>query len=49
MKQKIAKWYKQGLWNKEKVRDAFERGVLTEADYAEIVGEDMPIPTQPTR
>ena len=40
MKDKIAKWYKQGLWTKEMVRNAVEKGIITEADYEEIVGGD---------
>lgn len=43
MKEKIAKWYKQGLWTAEQVADAVGRtfgGVLfTAADYEEITGE----------
>ena len=38
MKDKIAKWYKQGLWTKEMVRNAVDKGVITEADSAKIVG-----------
>jgi hypothetical protein len=38
MKEKIAKWYKQGLWTKEMVMDATDRGFITEEDYTEIVG-----------
>lgn len=40
MKDKIAKWYKQGLWTVEKVKNAVEKGVITPEDYAEITGED---------
>lgn len=39
MKEKIAKWYKQGLWTKTMVKNAVKKGVLTAGDYAEIVGE----------
>lgn len=39
MKEKIAKWYKQGLWTKTMVKNAVKKGVLTAVDYAEIVGE----------
>lgn len=39
MKEKITKWYKQGLWTKEMVRNAVEKGVITEEDYEEIIGE----------
>lgn len=42
MKDKIAKWYKQGLWTAEQVGDAVGRtfgGVpFTAADYEEITG-----------
>lgn len=37
MKEKIAKWYKQGLWDKEKVQNAVKKGVLTEEESAEIL------------
>ena len=39
MKNKIEKWYKQGLWNKTMVANAVKKGVLTAADYEEITGE----------
>ena len=39
MKEKIAKWYKQGLWTLEMVRNAVVKSVITEADYFEIIGE----------
>lgn len=41
MKEKIARWYKQGLWTAEMVKDAVDRGILTEDDYKEIVGEEV--------
>ena len=41
MKEKIAKWYKQGLWTAEMVKNAVERGIITEDDYKEIVGEEV--------
>ena len=40
MKDRIAKWYKQGLWTKEMVANAVEKGVITPGDYKEITGED---------
>ena len=44
MKEKIAKWYKQGLWTASMVKSAVGRtfnGVLfTEEDYTEITGEE---------
>lgn len=41
MKEKIAKWYKQGLWTAEMVQMAVEKGILATDDYAEIVGEEV--------
>lgn len=37
MKEKIAKWYKQGLWTAEMVQDAVDRGFLTADEAAEIL------------
>lgn len=39
MKDKIAKWYKQGLWTAAMVANAVKKGVITAADYREITGE----------
>lgn len=39
MKDKIAKWYKQGLWTADMVQNAVAKGIITEDDLAEIVGE----------
>lgn len=39
MKEKIKKWYEQGLWTAEMVRNAVVKGKLTEGEYREIVGE----------
>lgn len=39
MKEKIKKWYGQGLWTAEMVRNAVVKGKLTEDEYREIVGE----------
>ena len=39
MKEKIEKWYEQGWWTAEIVRDAVVKGKLTEDEYLEIVGE----------
>ena len=39
MKEKIKKWYEQGLWTAEMVRNAVIKGKLTEAECREIVGE----------
>ena len=39
MKDKIARWFKQGLWTVEMVRNAVEKGVITEGDFQEITGQ----------
>ena len=39
MKEKIEKWYKQGLWTTEMVRNAVAKKILTAKDYEEITGE----------
>lgn len=37
MKEKIAKWYKQGLWTEAMVQNAAKKGVLTAEEAAEIL------------
>lgn len=37
MKDKIAKWYKQGLWTAEMVNNAVTKGILTADEAAEIL------------
>lgn len=39
MKEKIKKWYEQGLWTVNMVRNAVVKGKITAEDYAEITGE----------
>lgn len=39
MKEKIAKWYAQGLWTADMVRNAVKKGILSARDYEEITGE----------
>lgn len=39
MKEKIMKWYEQGLWTAAMVRNAVVKGKLTAEDYREITGE----------
>ena len=39
-KSKVAYWYKYGLWTDEMVRNAVEKGKLTEAEAAEILSAD---------
>lgn len=43
MKERIAKWYKQGLWTAEMVRSAVDKGHITAEDYAEIVGNEKSV------
>jgi hypothetical protein len=38
MKERIAKWYKQGLWTEAMVMNAVEKGILTADEAAEILG-----------
>ena len=38
MKEKIAKWYRQGLWTQSMVEQAAAKGVLTPEEAARIVG-----------
>ena len=38
MKEKIEKWYKQGLWTAEMVQTAADKGVITKEQAAEILG-----------
>ena len=40
MKEKIAKWYKQGLWTAQMVQDAVTKKKLTSAEAAEILAAD---------
>lgn len=37
MKEKIAKWYKQGLWTADMVQNAVDKGVLKAEEAAEIL------------
>lgn len=38
MFEKIKKWHKQGLWTAAMVRNAFEKGVITEDQLKDILG-----------
>lgn len=38
MFEKIKKWYKQGLWTADMVKNAVAKGVLTPEQYREITG-----------
>lgn len=37
MKEKIMKWFKQGLWTEIMVENAFEKGILTKDEVKEII------------
>ena len=39
MKEKIAKWYRQGLWTAQMVQDAVTKGKLTEEEAEEILAD----------
>lgn len=39
MKDKIAKWYKQGLWTESMVKNAAIKGILTEDEVSEILND----------
>jgi hypothetical protein len=41
MKEKIAKWYKQGLWTEEMVLNAVQKGVITKQEANEILGKEV--------
>lgn len=43
MKDKIAKWYKQGLWTEEMVQNAVEKGILTADEAAEILKQEATV------
>ena len=38
MKDKIAKWYKQGLWTAKMVEQAAEKGILSAEELNQILG-----------
>ena len=40
MFEKIKRFYDLGLWTKEQVGSAVEKGVITPEQYKEITGED---------
>ena len=40
MKEKIEKWYKQGLWTAQMVQNAVTKGKLTADEAAEILADD---------
>ena len=36
---KVKRFYEDGLWSRARVRDAVEKGRITEAEYQQITGE----------
>ena len=43
MKSRIEKWYKQGLWSETMVQNAVVKGVISDDEYKEIIGEEVPV------
>lgn len=37
--EKVKKYYDSGFWTKEMLRNAVDKGWITEEEYIEIVGE----------
>ena len=40
MYEKIKKYYDTGLWSEERVRNMVVKGIITEEEYASIVGKE---------
>ena len=40
MYEKIKSYYNTGLWSEERVRNMVVKGVITEEEYASIVGKE---------
>ncbi len=41
MFEKIKRWYYQGLWTEEMVKQAVEKGVITQTEANELIGGDV--------
>lgn len=41
MYEKIKRWYYQGLWSAEMVKQAAEKGIITDEQCAEILAEEV--------
>ena len=41
MFEKIKKWHRQGLWTESMVRNAFNKGVITEEQLNEILNKEI--------
>lgn len=47
--ERIKMYYDRGLWTKEMVANAVVKGAITEAEYADIVGEPyVPVESEAT-
>ena len=40
MYEKVKKYYNTGLWSEERVRNMVIKGIITEEEYASIVGKE---------
>ena len=40
MYEKIKSYYDSGLWSEERVRNMVVKGIITEEEYASIVGKE---------
>ena len=40
MYEKVKKYYNTGLWSEERVRNMVVKEIITEKEYASIVGEE---------
>ena len=40
MYEKIKEYYNTGLWSEERVRNMVVKGVITEEEYASIIGKE---------
>ena len=40
MYEKIKEYYNTGLWSEERVRNIVVKGIITEEEYASIVGKE---------
>lgn len=46
MKERIAKWYRQGLWTLAMVENAVAKDVITAEEYSEITGKEYSVATE---
>ncbi len=41
MYEKIKKYYEQGLWDEQRVREAHAKGIITPEQFKEITGKGL--------